>query len=45
MKYEYDLQNYIAARTVNNDKDNLYVMPTPYNVFCNYHSWFIPIHF
>jgi hypothetical protein len=36
LKYEYDLQNYIAARTVNNDKDNLYVMPTPYNVFCNY---------
>lgn len=35
VKYEYGLQNYIAAKTVNTDKDNLYVMPTPYNIYSN----------
>ena len=33
LKYEYELQNYIAAKTVNTDKDNLYVMPTPYIIY------------
>jgi hypothetical protein len=35
LKYEYELQNYIAAKTVNADKENLYVMPTPYNIYSN----------
>ena len=35
VKYEYGLQNYIAAKTVNTDKDNLYVMTTPYNIYSN----------
>ena len=35
LKYEYALQNYIAAKIVNTDKDNLYAMPTPYNVYSN----------